>query len=86
MWIIWKIKSVILFKRNMAEKDVCHAHTFCSLDCNFFLYFFTPAVTPEGKKGIRLSPSSPTSFYYFFIFWFKNTASKLNLRLSSHLQ
>ena len=22
-------------QRNVAEKDVCHAHTFCSVDCNF---------------------------------------------------
>ena len=35
MWNIWKIGVTIFFKRNMAEKDVCHAHMFCSLDCNF---------------------------------------------------
>ena len=36
MWIICKIGAVILFKRNMAEKDVCRAHTFRSLNCNFY--------------------------------------------------
>ena len=35
MWIIWKIGPVILFKRNMTEKDVCYAQTVRSLDCNF---------------------------------------------------
>ena len=35
MWIIWKIGAVILSKRNMTEKDVCRAHMFRSLDCNF---------------------------------------------------
>ena len=35
MWIIWKIGAIILFKTNMAEKDVCRSHTFPSLDCNF---------------------------------------------------
>ena len=35
MWIIWKTSTVILFKRNMAEKDVCRARSFCSLDCSF---------------------------------------------------
>ena len=34
-WIIWKIGTVILFKRTMAEKDICHAHKFHSLDRNF---------------------------------------------------
>ena len=36
MWIIWKIGAVILFKSNMTEKDISHAHTFHSLDCNFY--------------------------------------------------
>ena len=27
-WIIWKIGTVILFKTNLAEKDVCHAARF----------------------------------------------------------
>ena len=35
MWMIWKIGAVILFKKNMVEKDICRAHTFRSLDCNF---------------------------------------------------
>ena len=35
MWVIWKIGAIILFKRNMAEKDVCRAHMFRSLGCNF---------------------------------------------------
>ena len=35
MWVIWKTSAVILFKRNMAEKNVCRAHTFRSLNCNF---------------------------------------------------
>ena len=30
-----KIGTIILFKRNTAEKDVCQAHKFCSLNCNF---------------------------------------------------
>ena len=32
--------TAILFKRNNAEKDVCRAHTFSSLDCNFFVRTF----------------------------------------------
>ena len=52
MWIIWKIDAVILFKRNMAEKDVCHAHMFCSLDCNiFFCMVMTPKVRKKNKQG-----------------------------------
>ena len=47
-WIIWKIGAVILFKRNIAEKDVCRAHTFHSLDCNFS--FCTTLGIPKGKK------------------------------------
>ena len=35
MWIIWKIGNVILFKRNMTEKGICHGHMFHSLDCIF---------------------------------------------------
>ena len=35
IWIIWKIDTVIWFKRDMAEQDVCRAHRFRSLDCNF---------------------------------------------------
>ena len=35
VWIIWKIGALILFKRNMAEKDLCRAHNFCSINCNF---------------------------------------------------
>ena len=27
--------AVILFKRNMVEKDVCLTHSFSSIDCNF---------------------------------------------------
>ena len=34
-WIIWKIGAVILFKRNMVEKDIWCAHMLRSLDCNF---------------------------------------------------
>ena len=34
-WIICKVGALILFKINMAEKDVHCAHTYCSLDCNF---------------------------------------------------
>ena len=30
-----KIGTIILFKRNTAEKDLCQAHKFCSLNCNF---------------------------------------------------
>ena len=30
MWIIWKIGALILFKRNMAEKEI-----FCPINCNF---------------------------------------------------
>ena len=26
IWIIWKIGAIILFKTNMAEKDICHTH------------------------------------------------------------
>ena len=36
--IIWKIGVVILFKRNMAEKDVSRAYTFHSLDYNFSFF------------------------------------------------
>ena len=50
MWINWKIGAVILFKRNMAEKDVCCTHRFRSLDCNFFCRLFTPLMTPKGKN------------------------------------
>ena len=35
MSIIWKVGPVILFKRNMTVTDVCRAHKFRSLDCNF---------------------------------------------------
>ena len=34
-WIIWKIGAVILFKRDMAEKDILRAHMLRSLDYNF---------------------------------------------------
>ena len=27
--------AIILYKRIMADKDVCPAHTFSSVDCNF---------------------------------------------------
>ena len=42
MWIIWKIGAVILFKTNMAEKDVWCAQTFHSR--------LTPLITYKGKK------------------------------------
>ena len=29
MWIIWKISTIILFKRNIAEKDICRTHVLC---------------------------------------------------------
>ena len=34
MWIIWKLRAIILFERNMAERDVCRAHALRSLSCN----------------------------------------------------
>ena len=37
IWIIWKISAGILFKRNMAEKGVCHARTFRFLWTVIFL-------------------------------------------------
>ena len=49
MWIIWKIDAVILFKRYMAEKDFCRAHTSRSLDCNLY-GLFKPLMTPKSKK------------------------------------
>ena len=58
MWIIWKIDTVILFKRNMAEKDVCRIPTFCSLvNTRFVLWFFflyglfTTLITLKLKKN-----------------------------------
>ena len=69
MWIIWKIGTVILFKTNMAEKDVCRAHTFCSLDCNFSFStdFYTVDDTPKGKKRINkaLSKKSKQILLFF---------------------
>ena len=48
----------------------------------FFLYgLFTPFMTPKGKKKIRLSPSSLNSFYYFFIFWFKELNFKTQFKI-----
>ena len=35
MWIICKISTVILLKRNMTKKDVCWTQMFHSLSCNF---------------------------------------------------
>ena len=66
-WIIWKIGAVILFKRNMAEKDVCRAHTFRSLDCNFS--FCTILGIPKGKKRINkaLSKHSKQFLLLFYI-------------------
>ena len=41
-----------VFKRNMSEKDVCGAHRFGSLYCNFFLYgLFTLLMTSKVKKN-----------------------------------
>ena len=71
MWIIWKIESVILFKRNMAEKYVCRAHKFRSLDCNFFLCgLFSWLMTPQGKKRINKALSNESKqFLSRFLFF-----------------
>ena len=31
-----RLKIIVLFKTNIAEQGICCAHTFCSLNCNFF--------------------------------------------------
>ena len=48
MWIIWKIGNIILFKTNMAQKDIWHENMFHSLDCKCFYGLFTPLMTPKG--------------------------------------
>ena len=74
MRFICKICTIILIKIYMAEKDICCAHTFHSLDCFilwfFFLYrLFTLLMIPKGKKEwIRLFPISLNNFYSFFHF------------------
>ena len=83
IWIIWKIGVIILFKTNMAEKDVCRANTFHSLDCN---YFCTDVLhrwwlLKEKQEQIRLSPCSLNSFYYFFIFRFKGLSFKAQFKI-----
>ena len=60
MWIIWKVRNIILFKKKkekkVAEKDICCAHTFCSLDCNFSV--FTDFLRCWWLFKVGLSPSS----------------------------
>ena len=35
MWIIWKNRRRNFIQKKYGKKDVCHAHTFRSLECNF---------------------------------------------------
>ena len=80
MWIIWKISAIILFKRNMAEQDVCHAHMFHFLNCNFsFCADFLHHWWFKGKKRINkalFKHSKQFLLLFFFFFWFKELSFK----------
>ena len=71
--------AVIIFKRNMAEKDVCRAHSFGSQNCNFS-FCKESLLRWWLRKVKRLSLSSLNSFNYFFIFWFKGLSLKTQLK------
>ena len=49
-----RLKVIVLFKTNIAEQGICCAHTFCSLNCNFFFSYglFTLLMTPKRKNRI----------------------------------
>ena len=84
MWIIWEIGAMMLFKRDMAEKDVCRAHTFRSMDYKFFCTYFShrSLMSSEGKKRIiKASARILNSFYYFFFFWFQGLSFKTQFEI-----
>ena len=76
--------AIILLKRNMTEKDVCRAHTFSSLDCNFsFCPYFLQLwwLLNIKKEQIRFPPSSLNSFITFLFIWFKGLSFKTQFNI-----
>ena len=69
-WIIWKIVSVILFKRNMAE-DVCRRiHVSYSGVQFFFAWTFYTIDDSKGKKRINKALSKQSKqFLLLFLFF-----------------
>ena len=84
MWIIWKIDTVILFKSNMTEKDICCAHKFCSLDCNFFLVwtFYTVDDSWRCKEILNkaLSKQSKQLLLFYFL-WVEGLSFKTQFKI-----
>ena len=74
MWVLWKI-DVIVLSKELWQKKMSVTHTFCSLDCNFFLQgLFTSLMTSKGKTRIYkvASKQSKQSLLLFYFFGLKD--------------
>ena len=65
----------------MAQKDVCRAHPFRSLDCNFSFCKNVLLITPKDKKRIKRALSKQSKQVLFFIFWSKGLSFKTQFKI-----